>query len=104
MNDCSPDDSEAVIRELSKDDPKVIGISHSRNFGSQAAFMSGHTHLVEALEWYQRMAEQIDDAVIDLDNQRVLSTLLSQHAKGLRALAWKDKCEVCRHLNGSLMI
>jgi dolichol-phosphate mannosyltransferase len=41
VNDCSPDDSEETIRALSKDDPKVIGISHSRNFGSQAAFMSG---------------------------------------------------------------
>jgi dolichol-phosphate mannosyltransferase len=30
-----------VIEEVSKADPKVIGISHSRNFGSQAAFMSG---------------------------------------------------------------
>jgi nucleoside-diphosphate-sugar epimerase/glycosyltransferase involved in cell wall biosynthesis len=41
VNDCSPDDSEEVIRKLSADDPRVVGISHSRNFGSQAAFMSG---------------------------------------------------------------
>jgi len=41
VNDCSPDDSEEKIRELSQDDRKVIGISHSRNFGSQAAFVSG---------------------------------------------------------------
>lgn len=41
VNDCSPDDSEETIRQLSRDDPRVIGISHSRNFGSQAAFMSG---------------------------------------------------------------
>ena len=41
VNDCSPDDSEETIRQLSQDDPRVIGISHSRNFGSQAAFMSG---------------------------------------------------------------
>lgn len=41
VNDCSPDDSEEVIRRLSEDDPRVVGISHSRNFGSQAAFMSG---------------------------------------------------------------
>jgi nucleoside-diphosphate-sugar epimerase/glycosyltransferase involved in cell wall biosynthesis len=41
VNDCSPDNSEEIIRELSKDDPRVVGISHSRNFGSQAAFMSG---------------------------------------------------------------
>ena len=41
VNDCSPDDSEEVIREISRQDHRVIGISHSRNFGSQAAFRSG---------------------------------------------------------------
>ena len=41
VNDCSPDNTMEVIEEVSKADPKVIGISHSRNFGSQAAFMSG---------------------------------------------------------------
>ncbi len=41
VNDCSPDDTLDVIEEISKSNPKVIGISHSRNFGSQAAFMSG---------------------------------------------------------------
>jgi len=41
VNDCSPDDSAEVIRQLSEIDPHVIGICHSRNFGSQAAFRSG---------------------------------------------------------------
>jgi dolichol-phosphate mannosyltransferase len=41
VNDCSPDDSEEVIRRLSASDRHVIGVSHSRNFGSQAAFRSG---------------------------------------------------------------
>lgn len=41
VNDCSPDDSEEVIRQISKSDRRVLGISHSRNFGSQAAFKSG---------------------------------------------------------------
>ncbi len=41
VNDCSPDNSEEVIAEISKRDFRVIGISHSRNFGSQAAFKSG---------------------------------------------------------------
>jgi len=41
VNDCSPDDSEEVIRTISRNDRRVIGISHSRNFGSQAAFRSG---------------------------------------------------------------
>lgn len=41
VNDCSPDDSAQVIRDISGKDPRVIGISHSRNFGSQMAFRSG---------------------------------------------------------------
>lgn len=41
VNDRSPDDSARVIQEISARDPRVIGISHSRNFGSQMAFRSG---------------------------------------------------------------
>jgi dolichol-phosphate mannosyltransferase len=41
VNDCSPDDSEEVIRAISRNDRRVYGVSHSRNFGSQAAFRSG---------------------------------------------------------------
>jgi len=41
INDNSPDDSEEVIRAISARDRHVIGVSHSRNFGSQAAFRSG---------------------------------------------------------------
>jgi dolichol-phosphate mannosyltransferase len=41
VNDGSPDDSEEAIRAISRDDRRVLGISHSRNFGSQAAFRSG---------------------------------------------------------------
>ena len=41
VNDGSPDDSEEAIRAMSAQDPRIVGISHSRNFGSQAAFRSG---------------------------------------------------------------
>lgn len=41
VNDNSPDDSEEVIRDISRNDSRVCGISHSRNFGSQSAFRSG---------------------------------------------------------------
>ena len=41
VNDGSPDDTEEVIRGISRNDRRVHGISHSRNFGSQAAFRSG---------------------------------------------------------------
>jgi len=41
VNDCSPDNSEEAIRAITSKDHRVIGITHSRNFGSQAAFRSG---------------------------------------------------------------
>ena len=41
INDASPDECAEVIREISAKDPRVIGVTHSRNFGSQMAFRSG---------------------------------------------------------------
>ena len=41
VNDCSPDQSKELILKISKNDPRVVGIKHSRNFGSQMAFVSG---------------------------------------------------------------
>ena len=41
VNDCSPSNDEEVIAALTVKDYHVIGISHSRNFGSQSAFLSG---------------------------------------------------------------
>ncbi len=41
VNDCSPDNSNEIIEEICNKDSNVIGIKHSRNFGSQAAFISG---------------------------------------------------------------
>jgi polyisoprenyl-phosphate glycosyltransferase len=41
VNDGSPDDCAERILELSRTDKRVLGITHSRNFGSQMAFRSG---------------------------------------------------------------
>lgn len=41
VNDASPDDADRVLAELTGRDPNVIAIEHSRNFGSQSAFLSG---------------------------------------------------------------
>lgn len=41
VNDCSPDDSETILRKLSTKDKKLIAVNHTRNFGSQMAFTSG---------------------------------------------------------------
>lgn len=41
VNDGSPDNSRAVLEGLAASDPHVLVIEHSRNFGSQNAFISG---------------------------------------------------------------
>jgi len=41
INDCSPYNDETMIAQLAVNDTHVLGISHSRNFGSQSAFLSG---------------------------------------------------------------
>ncbi len=41
VNDNSPDETEQVLQEICEKDLNVISIKHSRNFGSQAAFVSG---------------------------------------------------------------
>jgi dolichol-phosphate mannosyltransferase len=41
VNDCSPDNAAAVLRELAERDKRVVVINHTRNFGSQSAFTSG---------------------------------------------------------------
>ncbi len=41
VNDGSPDDTDMVLRALTAQDGHVLAIEHSRNFGSQNAFVSG---------------------------------------------------------------
>ena len=41
VNDGSPDDTHAVLKALTAKDDHVLAIEHSRNFGSQNAFLSG---------------------------------------------------------------
>lgn len=44
INDCSPDQTYAVITELSHNDNSIIGIDLARNFGQHAALMAGFHH------------------------------------------------------------
>jgi polyisoprenyl-phosphate glycosyltransferase len=41
VNDASPDNAEEILREIAAEDPRVVVVSHARNFGSQNAFVSG---------------------------------------------------------------
>ena len=41
VNDGSPDDTHSVLKALTERDDHVLAVEHSRNFGSQNAFLSG---------------------------------------------------------------
>ena len=41
VNDASPDNTDDVLKEITAKDNHVVAIEHSRNFGSQSAFLSG---------------------------------------------------------------
>lgn len=41
VNDASPDNAEEILRELAATDPRLVIVNHTRNFGSQNAFLSG---------------------------------------------------------------
>ncbi len=41
VNDASPDNTQEVLEKICENDSNVVAITHSRNFGSQAAFVSG---------------------------------------------------------------
>ncbi len=42
VDDCSPDGTFNVIRELCVEDKNIIGLSHAKNFGQHAALMAGY--------------------------------------------------------------
>jgi nucleoside-diphosphate-sugar epimerase/glycosyltransferase involved in cell wall biosynthesis len=77
VNDCSPDDSAQVIRDISAKDPHVIGISHSRNFGSQMAFRSG-----------MELSTKDGVVLLDGDLQDPPELIESFYAK------WEEGCDV----------
>jgi dolichol-phosphate mannosyltransferase len=41
VNDASPDASADILAELAAQDPHLVVVTHTRNFGSQSAFLSG---------------------------------------------------------------
>lgn len=45
VNDCSPDETFAVIRKLCQEDRRIKGINLAKNFGQHAALMAGFHHV-----------------------------------------------------------
>ena len=41
VNDCSPDNTFSVIRQLCSEDRKIVGVDMSRNFGQETAIVAG---------------------------------------------------------------
>jgi len=74
VNDGSPDNSEAILSEIAQRDSHVTVITHSRNFSSQNAFMSG-------------MQVTTGDAVVLLDGDlqdppEIISQFVEKWAEG----------------------
>lgn len=78
VNDGSPDDSLSLARQLTEQDPHVVLVDLSRNFGHHKAMMTGlaHAHgefvflldsdLEEEPEWLQRFAQQMQETDCDV--------------------------------------
>ena len=80
VNDGSPDDTESVLKALTAKDDRVLAIEHSRNFGSQNAFLSG-------------MELATGDAVVLLDGDlqdppEVIPALYEKWRRGERRRLW----------------
>lgn len=45
VNDCSPDETFLVIRDLCKEDSRIKGLNLAKNFGQHAALMAGFRHV-----------------------------------------------------------
>lgn len=45
VNDCSPDETFSVIRQLCTENRKIKGVNLARNFGQHAALMAGFAHV-----------------------------------------------------------
>lgn len=44
VNDCSPDDTFSVLRELAREDERITAVDLARNFGQASAIMAGLHH------------------------------------------------------------
>lgn len=73
VNDCSPDDTFAVIRRLCEQDPRITGVNLARNFGQHAALMAGFRQvkgdiLVCLDDDGQTPADEVDKLLAALEN------------------------------------
>ncbi|MCI9198861.1 MAG: glycosyltransferase family 2 protein [Lachnospiraceae bacterium] len=73
VNDCSPDDTFAVIQKLCGEDKKIKGVNLARNFGQHAALMAGfhqvNGDVVVCLDDDgQTPADEVDKLLEEIDN------------------------------------
>lgn len=81
VDDCSPDETKKVIRELSQSDSRVFGISHTRAFGSQASFLSG-------MKWSKGEAVVFMDGDLQ-DPPKLIAQMIEEWKKGFKVIGAK---------------
>ncbi len=78
VNDCSPDNSEAVILEYQAKDPRIKYIKHDKNLGLGGARNTGITNA--SGEW---IAFVDSDDYIDLNTYKTILSLMGKHQANL---------------------
>ena len=78
VNDCSPDNSEAVILEYQAKDPRIKYIKHDKNLGLGGARNTGITNA--SGEW---IAFVDSDDYIDLNTYKTMLSLMDKHKANL---------------------
>ena len=78
VNDCSPDNSEAIILEYQQKDPRIKYIKHEKNLGLGGARNTGITNAIG--EW---IAFVDSDDYIDLNTYKTMLSLMGTHQANL---------------------
>ena len=78
VNDCSPDNSEAIVLEYISKDPRIKYIKHQQNLGLGGARNTGITNAIG--EW---IAFVDSDDYIDLNTYKTMLSLIDKHQANL---------------------
>jgi polyisoprenyl-phosphate glycosyltransferase len=76
VNDGSRDRTWSIIADICSQDPMVMGIKLSRNFGHQGALLAGLLHNVHDFDCFISIDADLQDDV------RAIEAMLDQHAQG----------------------
>ena len=76
VNDGSRDQTWGIIEEICKNDPRIIGVKLSRNFGHQSAILAGLTQHAEEYDCFITLDADLQDDI------QAVGKMIDQHRDG----------------------